>query len=445
MQNFWKRGTYNDIVRLTIPNVISNITVPLIGMADVAIASRVGGDVSIGAVTVGTSIFNLVYWNCAFLRMGASGITAQHFGAKRWGECANVLLRSVLIGLVISALLFCFQDALCSLGVRLMSGNSEGVINGAREYVSYRFWAIPASVSLFAITGWFIGMQDAKTPMIIAMLSNVVNIGVSAWLAIYKEMGIGGIALGTVVAQYCGLLASVGIVVARHRGIFLGMTLKTVCNIGELLKLLRVNGDIFVRTLFIAAVFTSFTYYSAQFGEVALAANALQMQLFTLFSYMIDGIAFSAESLIGKHVGSGDRVKLRTTIRDLYICGGFTALLFTLAYVVFGNGILALFDPSTETMEYVTRHIVWAELIPIVGFGAFVADGIMIGASGSRAMRNTVAVAAVVYFVTFNVLQTALGCHALWLALVLFLLTRSVLLSRYVYEIKRQQSGANAR
>lgn len=429
-----------EIWRLTLPNIVSNITVPIMGMADVAIAGHCGGDDGIGAVAVGTTIFNMIYWNCSFLRMGTSGITARSYGAQRLGECAMTLARALGIAITLGIVLLCLKGPLSTYGVEWV-GCGGNVATMASAYVSARFAAVPAGVCMFAITGWFIGMQDSRTPMWIAIASNIVNIGASWTFAVSMGMGVEGIAYGTVCSQYFSLAIAGIIFYARHKGMLREVRLSAVLDRASILSLFKVNADIFLRTLCLVSVFTTFTAFSSDYGATALASNSLMMQLFTLFSYMIDGIAYSAESVVGKYTGSGNRDELRNSVLALLISGMGAAALFTCAYALQWENILLCFSPSPDVIEFTGEHVAWAVLIPAMSFWAFVADGIMVGADGSRAMRNTLAASAALYFIVYFACRGIMGIDALWLGFISFLAARSILLTPPVVNICKNVNG----
>ncbi len=420
-----------DIVRLVVPNILSNIAVPLLGMADVAIAGFCGGDQFIGAMAIGTMMFNMLYWNCAFLRMGASGVTAQSFGARDFHSCARHLLRGIIISLVLSLLLLIFKSPICNIAMVIMDGGEE--INSlVYKYIDARYWAIPASLALFAINGWFIGMQDSKSPMYIAIFSNVVNIGLSAWLAISENMGIRGIALGTVGAQYFGLCMAAVIFFVKYKRLMPRVTLSSVLDAAQMKRFLSINADIFLRTLCIVIAFTTFTALAARQGDLILAAFTLLQQLLTLFSYAIDGLSYAAESLTGRFIGANERGNLKICIKKISLYALISALLFSAAYSLAWRQIFSLFSPSPETIECAKTFIFWIILMPLLSFFAYVADGIMIGATNSKVMRNTVAIALIINLLATFTTLPYLGPNAIWLGMSLFLSMRSILMIKPV-------------
>lgn len=436
---FKDKGVWRDILKLSFPCVIANVTVPLLSMADVAIAGHCGGDATIGAVAIGTTIFNMIYRNCSFLRMGGSGITAQSYGAGRMDECALTGRRLLLIALTISAILLALGGPARRLAMSLVCG-TEGPVAEATEYVDCRWYAIPASICLFATAGWFAGMQDTRTPMFVSVAGNVLNIVASAFLAIYCGMGVTGIAAGTVIAQWVSLAMSYAVYRRRYAAQMPDVAASRIMERGAFAHLMKVNGDIFLRTLCLVAVFTAFTAFSSRYGETALAANALMMQMFTLFSYLTDGLAFAGESLTGMLIGSGDKPRLRKSIDYLMIGSGVTAIVFTVAFAACWRLIFSVFGASEAVTAYAEAHIGWAVAVPGVCFFAFVADGVMVGATRSAAMRNSMAIASVLFFITYYATREALGVNGLWLSFLGYMAARGVLLVREVWRVRGEKN-----
>ncbi len=414
------------ILSLAIPNMLTALTIPLLGMVDTAIVGRLAEEWLIGALSIGTTIFNFIYWNFAFLRMGTSGLVAQAYGARDRHEITTVLVRSLAAALAIGGLLVIAQRGVGILCLGMMQG-SERVMGAAAEYFYARVWAAPAALALFVFQGWFIGMQNARFPMYIAIVINVLNIGFSLWFVFGLKMGMVGVAWGTVVAQYGSLALAVWLC-GRYYGRFLQrISLREALDMKPMLHFLRVNRDIFLRTLCIVAVYTFFTAASSGMGENLLAVNSLLMQLFTIFSYMMDGFAFAAESLIGKYVGARNRVMLLRTLRALLFWAGGVALLNIVGYLFFWRDLLGIFTHSAEILNEAGRYIGWVVLVPLLGFGPFLVDGALIGATATRVMRNSVFWSMAAFFGAYYLLVTWLGNDALWLAFMLFLVLRGIL------------------
>ena len=416
-----------EILRLAIPNMISNIVIPLLGMVDIAIAGYIGEDAHIAALAIGATIFDVIYWNCAFLRLGTSGLTAQAFGANRKEECTNVLLRALWMAFLLAFLLIVFQKPIGHFSLYVMQG-SDRVQALAAEYVFVRMWSAPASITLFALLGWFIGMQDAKTPMMISIVTVVFNIALSLLFTIQLNMGIAGIAWGSVIAQYVGLLISCIFLYTKYRPYLQQLKIKESLQLKPLIHYLHINKDIFIRTAFIVIVYAFFTAASARFGDTILATNSLLLHLFTLFSFLCDGFAFSGEALAGRFVGERNGVLLKRFIRMLLVWSVVIGLFFVLVYIVAWKEILMLFSPSNEVLLTAGQYIGWIIAVPLAGCIPFMIDGIMIGATRTKLLRNTVLIASALFFASFFLLSPSMGNDALWISFFVFLISRGLLL-----------------
>ena len=416
-----------QILRLTLPNIITNITVPLLGMVDLAIVGHIGNAAHIGAIALGTTIFNLIYWNFGFLRMGTSGLTAQAYGANNTDEQLRILVRGLTIAISAALLLLLLQTPIAALARRLMH-RSEHLIALTLTYFYVRIWAAPATLGLYVLKGWFIGMQDSRTPMIIAILLNIVNIVFSLVFVMVFHMDIAGVALGTVLAQYSGLLMAIGCWFYKYGHLRQHINIKESLHWDDMKIFFRLNSDIFLRTLCLVAVFTFIPFISSHMGDDILAANTLLLQLFTLFSYIMDGFAYAGESLVGRFIGADDEVSLRKVIRYLVYWGCGLTLVFTLLYFLLGEWILRLLTDKIEVIAFTMGFMRWAVLVPIAGFAAFLFDGIYIGATASKAMRNIMFVATAVFFGGYYILTPMMGNNGLWIAFLLFLVFRGGLM-----------------
>ncbi len=334
-----------DILRLAIPNIVSNITVPLMGIVSTAIAGHWGEDsaATIGALAIGVSIFNFIYWNCSFVRMGTSGLTAQAFGAGNFAECTNMLARALSVAAVMGVVMLVLQYPLGELALWAMNGGEM-----TREYFYTRIWAVPAGILLFGFNGWFTGMQNALFPMITAVTVNVIHLGCSLFFAFGLDLGIVGIAYASVVAQWCGVALATGLLLVRYRSMLTAIRRAEVLDMEPLRRFFRINRDIILRTLCIVAVYTFFTGASARMeNHTLLAVNALLLELFTLFSYMNDGFAYAAEALTGRFIGARDRVSLRGSMHRCLLWGTVIAALFVGIYLVWWRDLVGLFVDRT--------------------------------------------------------------------------------------------------
>ena len=425
-----------EILRIALPNIVSNITVPLMGIASTAIAGHWGDDsvAAIGALAIGVSIFNFIYWNCSFVRMGTSGITAQAFGAGDFRQCTAMLIRAVAVSLLLGMAVLLFKGPLGEVSLRVMNGNEL-----VREYFYARIWAVPAGIVLFGFNGWYTGMQNAVIPMCIAVTVNVIHIAGSLWFAFGCGMGIVGIAYGSVVAQYAGVALAVLLLFVRYGRTLTRVTMRELCDTEVLRRFMLICRDIMIRTLCIVAVYTFFTAASARMEDaMLLAVNTLLMQLFTIFSYMNDGFAYAAEALTGRFIGARQSDNLRRCIRGCLLWCLAVSAIFVGVYIVWWRELLGLFvsdgagvagvaDTAAAIVSTAGRYIWWIVVIPLAASIPFLMDGIMVGATQTRIMRNSMIWSTAAYFAIFYALRPVVGNDALWCAFTLYMFLRGVL------------------
>ena len=353
-----------EILRLALPNIVSNITVPLMGIVSTAIAGHWGQDsaATIGALAIGVSIFNFIYWNCSFVRMGTSGLTAQAFGAGNFRECTNMLARALSVAGIMGAAMLLLQYPLGELALWAMNGGEM-----TRAYFYTRIWAVPAGILLFGFNGWFTGMQNALFPMITAVTVNLIHLACSLAFAFGLDLGIVGIAWASVVAQWCGVGLATVLLIARYRSLLTSIRWSEVLDVQPLRRFFVINRDIILRTLCIVAVYTFFTGASARTfftgasarmeDRTLLAVNALLLELFTLFSYMNDGFAYAAEALTGRFIGARDRVSLGECLHRCLLWGTLVSVVFVGIYLVWWRDLVGLFvDRALHRLDHPDPH-----------------------------------------------------------------------------------------
>lgn len=422
-----------EILNIAIPSIVSNITVPLLGMVDVAIMGHLGNAAYIGAIAVGSMIFNVIYWLFGFLRMGTSGMTSQAYGARNLEEVTKLLLRSQLIGLLIALVIILLQYPIAQGALFLMRPTPE-ISHMAQRYFNVCVWGAPAMLGLYGFMGWFIGMQNTRIPMFISIMQNVVNICVSLALVLFAGMNIEGVAIGTLVAQWSGMLAAAGFFMAHYRPkLLLHFNMKGVITHSAMTSFFKVNRDIFLRTLFLVSVNFFFTSAGSTQGTMILAVNTLLLQLHTIFSYFMDGFAYAGEAVGGKYYGAKNKFAFNDTIRRLFVWGGAMVLAFTLLYALGGRGFLELLTNDQEVISSALPYFGWTIALPLAGMAAFVWDGVFIGITATRGMLTSSALAALLFFATFYLLRPFLGNHALWLAFILYLASRG-LIQTYLFK-----------
>lgn len=418
--------TSQRILHIAIPSIISNITVPLLGLIDVTIVGHLGSASYIGAIAVGGMLFNMIYWIFGFLRMGTSGLTAQAYGAHDLKEVTRILLRSTGISLMLALALLILQYPIRLIAFELIDTSAE-VQQLATLYFHICIWGAPATLGLYSFSGWFIGMQNSRFPMFIAITQNIVNIAASLLFVFVFGMKVEGVALGTLIAQYAGLFMAYLLWLRYYRPLRKYISRKQLFTHDAMKRLFQVNRDIFLRTLCLVAVTVFFTSTGAAFGDVVLAVNTLLMQLFTLFSYIMDGFAYAGEALTGKYIGAGNRQELRRTIRHLFGWGIALSLAFTLLYGIGGKEFLGLLTNEQSVISASGDYFYWVLAIPLAGFAAFLLDGICIGVTSTHIMLKAMVVASGSFFLIYYSLHNVLHNHALWLGFIVYLALRGIM------------------
>jgi hypothetical protein len=406
-----------------------------LGLVDLSIVGHIGNEDYISAIAVGSMIFNVMYWLLGFLRMGTSGMTSQAFGREDTMECIRILVRSLTIGLAFGLLFILTQSGL-EWGLLRLMNTPEASWEYVTTYFQIVIWGAPAMLGLYSLTGWFIGMQDTRTPMVVAILQNLVNILASLSLVFVLGWGIAGVAAGTLLAQWIGfLVALLGAWKRLHKVncLRIGQGLGTD-SWSRLVRVLSVkaawinfflvNKDIFLRTLCLIVVNFYFTSAGGKQGAMMLAVNTLLMTLFTIFSYVMDGFAYAGEALSGKYYGAGDKQGLHVTVRNLFQFGFLMAVVFTGLYMIGGTGFLHLLTDDDAVVEAARPYLPWACFIPVVGVTAFILDGVFIGLTDTKGMLFSTVMAMVLFFIVYFVFRDWLANYALWLAFLSFLLMR---------------------
>ncbi len=415
-----------DILRLAIPSIVSNVTVPLLGLVDLTIVGHMGNAACIGAIAVGSMIFNVIYWLFGFLRMGTSGMTSQAYGQDDQVSLQRLLVRSMGVALAIGLLFVIFQIPIRALALWTMKPSVE-VAPFVITYFNICIWGAPAIFALNSLNGWFIGMQNTRIPMVVSILQNIVNIMASCFFVFVLGMQIEGVALGTLVAQWSGVFLSV----YMKGKVYSGRYSLTVFPDGtfdraEMGRFFKVNRDIFFRTFFLVAVNLFFTAAGSRQGTLIVSVNAMLLTFYTLFSYVMDGFAYAGEALSGKYFGAHDQEGFHQVCRRLAVWGAVMVVAFTIAYGCGGQTFLYLLTSHASVITGAKPYMTWTLLIPVAGVAAFLYDGIFIGATATRGMLWSSAIAAVLFFFLFFLLEGTLHNHALWIALLVYMATRGI-------------------
>ena len=422
------REESRSILSLAVPSIISNVTVPLLGLVDLTIIGHIGDAAYISAIATGSMIFNVIYWIFGFLRMGTSGITAQAFGQKSRKGTDSVLRLSVGMGAAIGMAFVAWQFISLKFMLWAMNTPEESVALVA-DYFDIVIWGAPAMLSLYALTGWFIGMQDTRVPMVVAIVQNIINIVASLSLVFIAGWKVEGVAAGTLIAQWAGLLmALLGVRYIRKRRavVFAGQESRGEEQRVTFGSFFSVNRDIFLRTLCLVAVNMFFTSAGGKQGALILAVNALLITLYTLFSYFMDGLAYAAEALCGKYYGAGDRQRFSAVVRQLYIWGAVMVVAFTVLYVFGGQRFLSLLTDDGTVVRAAAGYMPWTVAIPVCGVLAFIYDGVFIGITATKGMLVSSAAASALFFAIYFLFMPSMGNNALWMAFLTFLAARGL-------------------
>ena len=432
------RSINAQILRLAIPSILANITIPLVGVVDTAIVGHIANATFIGGIAIGTMLFDLLYWNFGFLRVGTSGMTAQAFGRGDRVECARLLSQSIGIALIGSVLIWVLQYFFVNVALMLVPCSNE-VADFAREYFFIRVWAAPATLSLMAFKGWFIGMQDTISPMLTDIVVNLVNMGVSYVLAVYTPLQALGVAYGTLIAQFTGLIVAVLILLMKYRSIWQGLSLwRLAVDTQRMRRLLSLNGSLFVRSLCFMIVYVGFTSLASKYGDVELAISTIMMKLFMLFSYFVDGFAYAGEALVGKEIGKHDQsqshhqvnlLQLSTVIRLLFVWSLGVGIIFTLIFYVWSDEFYRAMTSDSIVSEGLTRYTGWLIAMPIVSTLAFMWDGVYAGATAGKQIRNAMVYAALGFVAMYLVTNQFVGVQSIYIAYFAHLLARVVYLT----------------
>ena len=417
-----------EIFHIAIPAIVTNVTIPLLGLLDTAIAGHLpggNGATFISAVAVGAMMFNLIYWNFGFLRMGTSGLTAQAYGSGDKAETVAVLQHAMALGFLISVGIIVLQWPLQWVTL-LAIGPSDTVRQLALTYFYIGVWGAPPTLVMMGIKGWLLGMQDSRSPMVISIAVNVLNIVLSVIAVFALGLGFTGIIVGTVLAEWIGLAYSLWLLRRKYRSHVAAMDWRKAFGFKGSARFFKVNSHIFIRSTLMMLQALFFTAAGARSGDMTLAVNTLILQMAILFSYFMDGIAFAGEAIAGKYYGRGDVAAEHSCVWHLFgWAGAFTAIC-TLLYAIFPEQIFTVLTNDHSVVSAALDFRWWCAVIPVAGMAAFVWDGVFIGLTRTREMMAAVGIALAAFFLTFAIVPTSMGNHGLWPAYIAFLVTRSL-------------------
>ena len=441
-------NTNRDILRLAIPSILANITIPLVGIVDTAIVGHLSDASAIGGIAIGTMLFDLLYWNFGFLRVGTSGLTAQAYGAGLRDECRKILMRGVAVALTAAIAIWAVQWLFVTAVLAIMPC-SEEVASVAREYFYICIWAAPATLMLFTFKGWFIGMQDTKSPMAVDILVNVVNMAASYYLAVHTTAGVAGVAWGTLIAQYSGLVLALAILFVRYADIAVFRyrdRWREALRGSELKRMMSLNGNLFIRSLCFMIVYVGYTSIASTYGDTELAVSSILMKLFMFFSFFVDGFAYAGEALVGKafgmYKGTKDHEqedKVQGTVRSLFNWALGVGLVFTVVYAVWGNESIELLTNDAEVLAASEKYIGWLIAMPVISTLAFMWDGVFIGATAGVQIRNSMIWAAVGFVAGYLTTYRFVGPQALYIGYFAHLIARALYLTMVWSKVRNER------
>ncbi len=434
------------VMAIALPVMLSNATVPIQGAVDTAVIGNLGSDVYLAAVGLGAQIFSLLFGVFNFLQIGTSGLAAQALGSGDAGRVLNTLARALIVALGLAAALLLGREALGAGGLALFAASAEAE-RLARVYFDIRILGAPAELANYALLGWFTGQEMTRRLFQHQLVLSLSNIALNLLLVLGLGMDVDGVALGTVLASYLGLGYGLWLVSGRVRAIRpAGWRLDwaRVLKPDELIRLMALNRDIFIRTLLLIGAFAWMTRLGSMLGDATLAANVVLWQFFEVSAYALDGFAMAAETLVGQAMGARSAARLRRAAAATSLWSGALALAFSALLVVVSGPVIDLFTTAPEVRALARDYALWAALTPAAGFAAFQLDGIFVGATASREMRNAMVVAAAVYFPAAWAMTQLFGNHGVWAGIHLFLLARAVTLLRLYPRIEARAAEQGA-
>ncbi len=432
--------SHSAILRLSIPIILANAAVPLLGLTDTAVIGHFGDTAALGAIALGSLVFSFIFWAFGFLRMGTSGFTAQAMGAGDWAEVKAACLRALLLGCGIGLGLLLLQWPIFSLALWLLDASNQ-VENQMQDYMYWRIWGAPACLGIYALWGTLIGLGQTRKLLALQLLLNGLNVLLDVYLVAYVDMGVAGIALGTALAEWISFLLGLLLVLRILNTRYALFDWPSILHPSALLATLQTNAAILWRTLFLLAGFAWFANQGARFGDSRLAANHLLLQFISFSAFFLDGFAFALESLVGRALGAQDKLGFKRALINSSHIAALSALALMASLLVWGEVFIHALTPLAQVREQALAVLPFAAIYVLVSFAAFQLDGLFIGAIQSRAMRNASAMSLAIFLVLGYCLVPVLGNTGLWLAFIAFVIARALCLGFYLPAILRRFSA----
>jgi len=423
---------HRQIWQLAGPMILANISIPILGMVDTAVVGHLEAPHYLGAVAVGSLIFSLLFWGFGFLRMATTGLTAQAVGRGDLVQQQHIIQTTLLFALLIASLLLLFQSPLSHLAFYAMDA-SDLVTQFGQDYFSIRIWSSPAILVNYVILGWLIGIAATRSALLLILIVNISNIILDLFFVSVFDMAVEGVALASVIAEYLGLIT--GLILLKTHGIVLLPLVFSSKSQFELRKLLKLHGNIFIRTLCLMFSFAFFTAQGAKQGDIILAANAVLLHFLTFMAFFLDGFANAAEVITGKAVGSQNRQQLKQGLLYTAFWSGTIAVLFSLSYLILGSLIIRLLTTIPDVIAAANHYLIWLIIAPVFAVWSYLFDGLFIGATRSTEMRNTMLFSTLFCYLPAWYFLQHFGNHGLWLALIIFLAARGISQACYLPRI----------
>ena len=417
--------THHYVWKLAMPMIMANISIPILGMVDTAVVGHLDSAHYLGAVAIGTLIFSFLFWGFGFLRMATTGLTAQAFGNQDSSQSQQILLQAIYFALLIALFILLFQQAISQIAFHYID-SSELVKTSARQYFDIRIWSTPAILVNYVIWGWLIGNEATKSTLYLVLTVNITNIILDILFVNFLGMDVNGVALASVIAEYSGLL--LGLFMLHKRGIELISFKSTLdsFNKKQPYEVLTLHGNIFLRTLCLIFSFAFFTIQSAKYGDNVLSANSVLLNFITFMAFVLDGFANATEVLSGKAIGRKNHQQLYRVVFITGILSLSMAIVFSLSYQLFGRHIITLLTSIPVVINIANQHLTWLAIAPLIGFWSYLFDGLFIGATRSREMRNTMLFSTFICYLPAWYFLQDMGNDGLWIALLIFLAARGI-------------------
>lgn len=419
--------THTRVLAIALPIVLSNVTIPILGAVDTAVVGQMGQAAPIGAVGIGAIVISAFYWVFGFLRMGTTGLAAQATGQGDHAEVAAILTRVLMIAFAAGSAIILLQLPLIWAAFQIAPASAE-VETLARGYIAIRIWSAPAAIAVFGITGWLIAQERTRAVLALQLWMNGVNVVLNLWFVLGLGWGVNGVAFATFLAEWGALAMGVYLCRAAFR-VPDWRNWPRVFDRAKLVRMAQVNSDILVRSLMLQAIFLSFMFLGADFGDVTLAANQVLLQFLYITAYALDGFAFAAEAIVGQAVGAKAIPVLRRGALLSSLWGALVCIALAVGFYVFGPTIIDMMAKNAEVQATARTYLAYMALAPVLALASFMFDGIFIGATRTRDMRNMMIVSALIYALAVLLLMPDFGNHGLWLALLLSFVARGATLA----------------